>query len=88
MDSDRNFGFRAVSYCVKLVKGQDNYMEVCQKLLDKLNTRGKWYVDKEVMDQETLDELKKRTQVRSNKSCGVKLKSVNEDLLLSVERDE
>ena len=70
VDSDGHCGFRAVSYCVKLGKGQDNYMEVRQKLLDELNTRGKWYVDKEVMDQETLDELKKRTQVRSNKSCG------------------
>ena len=54
VDSDWQCGFQAVSYCVKLGKGQDNFMEVCQKLLDKLNTHGKWYFDQEIMDQETL----------------------------------
>lgn len=70
VDSDGHCGFRAVSYCLKLGKGQDNFMEVRQKLLDELNTRGKWYVDKEIMDQQTLDELKERTEVQSNKPCG------------------
>ena len=65
MDSDGHCGFRAVSYCVKLGKGQDNSMEVHQKLLDKLNTRGKWYVDKEIMDQETLEELKRSERILS-----------------------
>ena len=34
-----------------------------------MKTHGKWYFDKEIMDQETLEELKRRTQVQSNKSC-------------------
>ncbi|KNZ62746.1 uncharacterized protein VP01_12278g1, partial [Puccinia sorghi] len=41
VDSDKHSGFQAVSYCVKLGKGQENFMEVHQKLLDELNTHGK-----------------------------------------------
>ena len=44
-------------------------MEVRQKLPDELNSRGKWYVNKEIMDEGTLTELKSSTEVTSNKSC-------------------
>ncbi|KNZ57633.1 uncharacterized protein VP01_210g12 [Puccinia sorghi] len=54
IDSDGNCVFQAVLYCMKLGKGQENFVEVHQNLLDKLNTHGKWYVNKEIMDQQTL----------------------------------
>ncbi|KNZ55968.1 hypothetical protein VP01_2530g3, partial [Puccinia sorghi] len=42
---------------------QENFMEVHQKLLAVFNTCGKWYVDQEIMDQETLDKLKRKTEL-------------------------
>ncbi|KNZ57315.1 uncharacterized protein VP01_218g13 [Puccinia sorghi] len=42
VESDGHCGFQVVSYFLKLGKGQDNFMEVHQKLLDELETHGKW----------------------------------------------
>ncbi|KNZ63081.1 hypothetical protein VP01_1190g1 [Puccinia sorghi] len=58
------------SYCVKLRKGQDKFLDVRQKLLKKFNTCVKWYVDKKIMDQKTLDKLKRRNETKSHKPCG------------------
>ncbi|KNZ63729.1 uncharacterized protein VP01_11098g1 [Puccinia sorghi] len=41
VDSDKHCVFQSISYCLKLGKGQDNFMEVCQKFLEILETRGK-----------------------------------------------
>ncbi|KNZ63309.1 hypothetical protein VP01_1160g2 [Puccinia sorghi] len=53
-----------------LGKYKENFMEVCQKLLEKLNTHGKWYVNKQIMDQKTITKLKRRTEFNSKKPCG------------------